>query len=169
MVYNADVWVVKLSFLGAIQWQKCLGGWNAECANSVQQTSDGGYLLTGAASSNDGDVIGIHCQRDPISGLCLGEYSWEHYSEDFWIINLASDGAVRWMKCLGGSGSEWAQSIQQTSDGGYIVTGVTDSNDGDVSGNHGGGDIWVVKLDQNPPPQEAKSCNSRARHIQHSR
>ena len=53
---------------------------------------------------------------------------------------------IEWQKCLGGSDDDGAFSVQQTSDGGYIVAGLTGSNNGDVSGNHGGGDVWVVKL-----------------------
>lgn len=52
-----------------------------------------------------------------------------------------------WQKCLGGTGSEWVTSIQQTADGGYIVAGISYSNNGDVMGNHGDSDYWIVKLD----------------------
>ena len=54
--------------------------------------------------------------------------------------------SIVWQKCLGGSGDDRAYSIQQTSDGGFIVAGFTWSNDGDVSGNHGQIDYWVAKL-----------------------
>ncbi|MDR2523205.1 MAG: hypothetical protein LBC93_05845, partial [Synergistaceae bacterium] len=61
---------------------------------------------------------------------------------------LAEAEAVElWQKCLGGSRDDKANSIQQTSDGGYIVVGYTNSTDGDVIGNHGENDAWVVKLD----------------------
>jgi len=53
-----------------------------------------------------------------------------------------------WQKCLGGSSYDYAQSIQQTADGGYVVCGYTPSNDGDVSGNHGSEDFWIVKLSE---------------------
>jgi hypothetical protein len=53
---------------------------------------------------------------------------------------------MQWQKCLGGTGNDWARSAQQTGDGGYVVAGWTLSNDGDVSGNHGNNDFWVVKL-----------------------
>src|SRR5437016_333214 len=55
---------------------------------------------------------------------------------------------IDWQKCLGGSLSENANSIQQTADSGYIVAGYTISNNGDVSGNHGNYDFWVVKLNK---------------------
>ena len=123
-----DAWVVKLSASGAIAWQKCLGGSGVEIAYSIQQTSDGGYIVAGFTTSNDGDVSG------------------NHGSIDVWVVKLDASGAIEWQKCLGGSGEDYAYSIQQTSDGSYIVAGVTTSTNGDVSGNHGGYDAWVVKL-----------------------
>jgi len=53
---------------------------------------------------------------------------------------------IEWQKSLGGSYSDYAHSIQQTSDGGFIVAGSSSSIDGDVTGNHGSYDYWVVKL-----------------------
>src|SRR5687767_5694247 len=58
--------------------------------------------------------------------------------------------SIQWQKTLGGSSSDSkdiGQRYVQTSDGGYIVAGSSFSTDGDVTGNHGGGDYWVVKLD----------------------
>ncbi|AJG41190.1 hypothetical protein TRQ7_06965 [Thermotoga sp. RQ7] len=53
---------------------------------------------------------------------------------------------IIWQKALGGFDVDVAYSVQQTTDGGYIVAGFTKSNDGDVTGNHGSADFWVVKL-----------------------
>jgi len=127
---NDDFWVVKLNAEGSITWQKCLGGSNEEWPLSIQQTSDGGYIVAGYTNSNDGDVSGNH---NPITS-------------DYWVVKLNSSGSITWQKCLGGSQDEGAYSIQQTSDGGYIVAGISSSNDDDVSGNHGYSDYWVVKL-----------------------
>ena len=123
-----DAWVVKLNSLGDIEWQKCLGGTNRDIANSIQQTSDGGFIVAGSTSSNDGDVSGNHGYGDA------------------WVVKLNSSGDIEWQKCLGGTNSDWAYSIQQTNDSGFIVAGYTHSNNGDVSGNHGYYDYWVVKL-----------------------
>ena len=123
-----DSWVVKLSSTGGIEWQKCLGGRGYDCARSIQQTVDGGYIVAGYTVSNGGDVSG------------------NHGGEDFWVVKLSSTGVIEWQKCLGGDDDDRAYSIQQTADGGFIVTGFTCSNDGDVSGNHGNADFWVVKL-----------------------
>jgi len=75
--------------------------------------------------------------------------SSNHGQADCYIIKLNSVGNVTWQKSFGGSGFEVANSIQQTSDGGYIFAGATDSNDGDVSGKNGLDDAWIVKLDKN--------------------
>ena len=123
-----DYWVVKLDSLGAIDWQECLGGTNSERAISIQQTADGGYIVAGASKSTNGDVTGNH-----------GNY-------DYWVVKLTNLGAIDWQKALGGTGGDYAYSIQQTADGGYIVAGYTTSTDGDVTGNHGDYDYWVVKL-----------------------
>ena len=116
---------------GTLEWQKCLGGTNDEWLDDLKSTSDGGYILTGQTESNDGDVSGFH------GG---GTY-------DCWVVKLDSSGSIVWQRCLGGTGTDGGGAIQQTSDGGYIVCGWSNSNDGDVSGNHGGTDIWLVKLD----------------------
>ncbi len=125
---GVDSWIVKLNSAGALVWQKCLGGSSGDYAYSIQQTSDGGFIVAGVSYSNDGDVSGWHG-------------SW-----DSWVVKLNSAGALVWQKCLGGSSDDWAYSIQQPSDGGFIVAGVSYSNDGDVSGWHGSWDSWVVKL-----------------------
>ena len=62
---------------------------------------------------------------------------------------MFSQPAIQWQKCLGGSGDDGAYSIEQTTDYGYIIAGTTNSNDGNVSGNHGtmpSPDFWIVKL-----------------------
>ncbi len=125
---NGDYWVVKLNSAGDIEWQKCLGGSDWDYAYSIQQTSDGGFIVAGWSSSNDGDVSG------------------NHGYDDYWVVKLDSSGDIEWQKSLGGSDWDEASSIQQTTDGGYIVAGASESNDGDVSGNHGSYDYWVVRL-----------------------
>jgi hypothetical protein len=120
--------VVKISSLGAIEWQKSLGGSNSDQARSIQQTNDGGYIVTGESDSNDGDVSG------------------NHGSQDIWVVKLNITGTIEWQKSLGGTESESTFSIQQTNDGGFIVAGGSSSNGGDVSGNHGDVDCWLVKL-----------------------
>jgi PKD repeat protein len=125
-----DYWVVKLNPFGKLVWQKCLGGSSYDWAESLEQTADGGYIVAGYTLSNDEDVSGNHGLRD------------------YWIVKLGWSGEIKWKKCLGGNQDDYAHSIQQTADGGYVVAGLTASNNDDVSGNHGGGDLWIVKLNE---------------------
>lgn len=127
-INNTDYLVMKLDPSGNLTWEKTLGGSESDQAFSIKQTSDGGYIVAGSSISNDGDVSG------------------NHGSNDYWVVKLDAAGNLTWQKAFGGTASEEARSIQQTADGGYIVAGLTGSDDGDVSGNHGGQDYWVVKL-----------------------
>ncbi|OGU59238.1 MAG: hypothetical protein A2X64_01725 [Ignavibacteria bacterium GWF2_33_9] len=144
---GADCLIFKLDSVGSIQWQKCFGGKRNEKANSIIQTSDGGYIFAGTTISIDGDVFGKHNELDE-------KYQDHVYFSDCWIVKLDSNGSIQWQKCLGGNNNDQAKSIQQTSDGGYIVAGSTESHDGDVSGFHGDTtnilyiypDYWLVKL-----------------------
>ena len=126
-----DFWIVKLDINGNITWEKSLGGTGTESALSIQQTLDGGYIVAGRSTSNDGDLTGNY-----------GGY-------DIWIVKLDINANITWQKSLGGTGAEYANSIQETSDGGYIVAGYSQSNDGDVTANNGSFDFWIIKLDVN--------------------
>jgi len=125
---NNDIWIVKLDSNGAIQWQKTFGGIQFDQVSSIELTSDNGYILAASSNSIDKDVTG------------------NHGSSDYWVVKLNSNGALQWQKSLGGSTLDTAYSIKQTLDGGYIVAGISNSNNGDVTGNHGLQDYWIVKL-----------------------
>ena len=126
-IYN-DCWVVKLNNNGVIEWQKCLGGSWHDYSYDICQTIDGGYVMIGTTSSNDGDVIG------------------NDGNQDIWVVKLSSIGMLEWQKTYGGLTSDEGMSIKQTNEGGYIFVGNILSNDGDITNNHGGNDIWLVKL-----------------------
>jgi hypothetical protein len=129
---GTDVWVVKLSEIGNLEWQKCLGGSGAEDAYSIAPTSDGRYILIGKTASYDGDLT----NNPPHS----------FNTTDVWVVKLDAQGAINWQSCIGGDDDEIGCAIEPTSDGGYILAGQTKSNNGDVSGYNGAGDIWLVKL-----------------------
>jgi hypothetical protein len=112
----------------SIQWQKTYGGSNYEIANSIRPTFDGGYITAGATSSTDGDVVSTH-----------------GYGEG-WIVKLNSIGTIVWQKAIGGTNSEEINSIWQTSDGGYVATGYSNSNNGDIAINRGYRDLFVARL-----------------------
>jgi Secretion system C-terminal sorting domain len=127
---SLDYWVVKLNTTGQIEWQKSLGGSFLDIAYSIRQTMDGGYIVAGESNSPDGDVTNVHG------------------SSDYWVVKLNFEGKIEWQKALGGTGIDRANNIRQTIDGGYVVIGQSRSNNGDVSGGHGGYDYWVVKLSE---------------------
>ncbi|MGB9700612.1 MAG: hypothetical protein ACPL5I_14645 [Thermodesulfobacteriota bacterium] len=114
---DADFWIAKLKSNGDLDWEKTYGSSYDEIAYSIQQTSDGGFILAGETKTSGGDT-------------------------DFLILKLDANGGVVWEKTYGSSGNDVARSIQQTSDGGYIVAGETTTAAGDT-------DFWVLKLDAN--------------------
>ncbi|WP_291152380.1 T9SS type A sorting domain-containing protein [Flavobacterium sp. UBA7680] len=125
-----DYNIVKLDSSGAVQWNKVMGGSGNEYTSTIQQTADGGYIIGGSTTSNNGDVSG------------------NHGGTDGWLVKLDPTGTtIQWQKTYGGTGDDNIYSLQQTTDGGYILGGSTTSNNGDVSGNHGSSDAWVMKLD----------------------
>lgn len=128
-----DYLIIKLNQSGVMEWQKCYGGSDDDYAQSIIQTSDGGYVIAGNTYSNDGDVSGYNGNRD------------------YWIVKLNHSGLISWIKCFGGTDLDHAYSIIESSEGGYVIAGSTRSGDGDVIGNHNPGevDIWVIMLDQN--------------------
>ncbi|MFA5778239.1 MAG: hypothetical protein WC870_01990, partial [Candidatus Paceibacterota bacterium] len=166
---NEDYWVLKLDSAGAITWQKTYGGAGTDYAKSIQQTADGGYVLAGytdsvGAGSYDflilkldsagvitwqktyGGAFGellFSAQQTADGGYVLAGYTNSPAgggNYDFWVLKLDSAGAITWQKKYGGAGTDYAKSIQQTADGGYIVTGETFSFGP-------GGDILILKLD----------------------
>jgi hypothetical protein len=135
-----DYWILKLSVLGAMEWQKTYGGSGNDEATSIQQTNDGGYIVVGYSSSSDGDVIG------------------NKGSSDYWVVKLSKIGAIEWQKTFGGNGDDIALSVRQTNDGGYIVVGWSDSKIGDMSPNKGNADYWIVKLSSKGVMEWEKIC-----------
>jgi hypothetical protein len=117
-----DGWAVKLDANGKIQWKKELGSAGNELLASVLQTSDGGYLFTGATMDSD------------------------FMYKDAWIVKLTAKGDTSWQKNYGGSGVDLLHTVVPAYDGSFVLTGYTESKNGNVSGNHGGMDMWVVKI-----------------------
>ena len=112
-------------------WRKMYGGSGWDRASSIQQTSDGGYIVAGSSYSTD--IPGVTNHGD--------------LTQDCYIIKLDADGEVLWQNMFGGSEEESAYSIQQTSDGGYIVAGSSSSTDIPGVTNHGSSDFYIIKLD----------------------
>jgi hypothetical protein len=104
---NTDekMWLLKIAVDGSVTWQKTYGGTGGidrDRAYSVQQTTDGGYIMAGHMS------IGAS-------------------NRHIWVLKLDADGDVTWQKTYAGTGNEWGYSVRQTSEGGYILAGDTTS------------------------------------------
>jgi len=129
---ESDYWIIKLNEKGNVVWSNTFGGSKQENLKNVICTSDGGFMLIGYTYSNlnDGDVT------DFKGGSC-----------DIWVVKTDSKGLLQWQKCIGGTDGDMGWDIIQISPSSYIIAGGTYSKDVDVFGNHGGQDIWLVKLD----------------------
>lgn len=97
-----DAWLLKLNSQGDTAWTKIFGGEMSDYSYSGQQTADGGYIFAGSTES------------------------WGEGSSNVWLVKTNAAGDELWTKTYGGDSCDVAYSIQQTDDGGYIVTGTCD-------------------------------------------
>lgn len=134
---GADYWIVKYDVDGNIVWDKTIGGDKGDFLSVIKQTSDGGYILGGTSVSGVSGDKSEAVKDNP--GLNPGG--------DFWIVKIDKDGNKVWDKTYGGSLTDSLTSVNQTSDGGYIIGGYSSSSaSGDKSENNRGlQDYWVIK------------------------
>ncbi|MDD5528551.1 MAG: T9SS type A sorting domain-containing protein [bacterium] len=111
-----DIWLIKADSAGDTLWTKTFGGGGYDWGNSVQQTSDSGYIIVGEAG-------------------CGKTAAW-----DLWLIKTDANGDTLWTRTYGGPSTDGGHSVQQTTDGGYIITGYVDTSTV-------GTDIWLIKTD----------------------
>ena len=139
-----DFWIIKLNAKGGEEWQKTLGGSGQDIVKVVLQSSQGGYIVGGSSSSDMSPAI-KQGGTDP-----YGKWDKCRGSLDFWIVKLDEKGTVQWQKTIGGQYADILESLDQTSDDGYILAGYTNSPssiDKSEEG-YGVGDYWIVKLDK---------------------
>ncbi len=127
-----DIWIVKTDGIGNVLWNKTYGGSGDDFMTSLKPTSDGGFIIGAGSDSN----ISGEKSENSRGGL------------DFWILKVDDSGNIEWQKTYGGAQPDFDTNIFQTSDGGYFVSGYSDSG---ISGDKtvpskGQRDYWVLKL-----------------------
>jgi len=165
----ADAFLIKTDANGNVIWAKTYGGTGYDKASSVQQTSDGGYIVAGYTESFSAGYIDVFLVKTDANGNIMwaktygvtdidGAFSVQQTSDggyivagithsfdvdsaDIFLIKTDANGNVQWAKTYGGTDDDWAYSVQQTSDGGYIVAGWT--------GSWPYYDIFLIKTDAN--------------------
>ncbi len=167
-----DVYVIKLNANGDIEWTKTIGGDSTDYGYSIIQTTDGGYAIAGETKSfgagyNDIYVIKLSANGNiewtkTIGGSSDDDYGYSIIQTtdggyavagrtlsfgaggyDVYVIKLSANGNVEWNKTIGGSDWDEGRSIIQTTDGGYAITGYTESFVAGYS------DVYVIKLSAN--------------------
>jgi len=174
-----DVYVVKLDANGNLQWTKTIGGKDADGGSSLIQTSDGGYVIAGTTFSfgagggdiyvvkldangnlqwtktigGPGDEAGASLIQTSDGGYAIAgtTFSFGAGGRDIYVVKLDANGNLQWTKTIGGPESEEGYSLIQTSDGGYVIAGSTNSFSA------GKDDVYVVKLDANGNLQWTKT------------
>jgi hypothetical protein len=116
---NGDIWVIKTDQNGNEMWNHTFGGWYLDTGKNVDQTMDGGYIITGSTSSyGAGD-------------------------NDVWLIKTDSAGSEQWNRTFGGNQWDEGKSVVQTADGGYFITGDY------IDPAHGDPEAYMIKTDEN--------------------
>jgi hypothetical protein len=142
---HGDLWLIKMSASGSIEWKKNYGGYGDDYAHSIELAPGGGYVVATHSWSGSG-----------------GDISAANGESNAWVIKVDAAGNKVWEKSFGGAGQDEANKIIATTDGGYAISGWTRSTDGDGTGNHGGLDAFIVKFDANGNRQWSKAYGGTA-------
>lgn len=193
-----DYLLLKFDGLGNLEWNKTYGGSKDDRGQSLVQTKDGGFALTGYAMSDDGDASvnnGFH-DNWVLKVDALGNLEWEksfgfsghdhsydiveaqdgglfftgflditsaradgnteksntltrHGVGEFWGTKIDATGGLQWRGYFGGTNNDRSHAVVEAEDGGFVMTGFSESNDFDISSTQGSYDFWMVKVDGN--------------------
>ncbi|MEZ4788825.1 MAG: T9SS type A sorting domain-containing protein [Flavobacteriales bacterium] len=126
---NGDIWLVRLTADGSILWDRAFGGTDLDLGVEVAAMADGTYIVLGTVYSMDLDA------------------SDNHGAGDMWLGHVDTNGILLQSRCYGGNGTDVGRTMRSYPDGVVVFGGVTNSNDGDVTGNpEEGNEAWVVYL-----------------------
>lgn len=192
-----DYWLLKFDADGNVAWSKTYGGSKDDRGQSLVQTTDGGYALTGYAMSSDGDgsnnngfhdnwVVKLDAQGniewEKSFGFSGHDHSYDivettdgglffsgflditlakedgytdkgntsttaHGVGEFWGTKIDAQGNIQWRKYFGGTNNDRSHAVVQSYDGGFVLSGFTESDDFDIKASRGSYDFWVVKID----------------------
>lgn len=142
-----DYWIIKIDSAGNKEWDKDFGGSGFDWLNAIGQTNDGGFIIGGYSNS---PADGNKSQSD---------IDTTGQSNDYWIVKIDSAGNKQWDKDFGGLKDDNLQSVSQTFDDGYLLSGHSSSNAGGdkVENNLGYIQVWLIKTDSSGKKQWDKT------------
>jgi len=134
-----DNWILKLDPLGNIEWERSFGFSGHDHSYDVLQTTDGGFFFVGFLdiTASEGEGGESTNKRNTRTRHGVGE---------FWCNKLDADGNLEWRQFFGGTGNDRAFGAVQANDGGFVITGSSESNDFDISNSSGSYDFWAIKI-----------------------
>jgi len=130
-----DFWLLKISSLGSLLWEKTFGFSGTDFGTALLATKDGGFLITGVL-----DVSSSGGQGNAKSTAV------NHSGGDYWVIKTDLTGNLEWSRFFGGSFTEIPLGIVETDDHNFIIAGSSDSDDFNISNNLGTYDFWIIKI-----------------------
>ncbi|NJB71593.1 hypothetical protein GGR42_002055 [Saonia flava] len=134
-----DNWILKLDAAGEMEWEQSFGFSGHDHSYDVIQTIDGGFFFAGFL-----DVT----QSGGEGNFGKGNYWTRHGVGEFWGTKLDAQGNLVWRRYFGGTNNDRAHSVVQANDGGFVLSGFSESDDFDISNSKGSYDFWVVKINE---------------------
>ncbi|MGD8565963.1 MAG: hypothetical protein PVF96_06415 [Candidatus Bathyarchaeota archaeon] len=179
-----DSMLIKVDYLGEVQWNQTYGDTGNDITSTVVQSTDGGYAMLGYTDNPSLGLNDFYFVKTDASGnklwnktyggvnhdfgysiiqtsdggyaLCGSTGSFGSGQDDIWLVKIDALGNMEWNKTYGGTNNEFCTSIIQTDDGGYAIAGVTRSFGA------GAEDFWLVKTDSNGNTQWSRTYGGTA-------
>ncbi len=136
-----DNWVLVVDAQGALMWERSYGFAGHDHAFNIIETADGNLFFNGYLDVTASNGLGNEKK--------LNASSTRHGVGEFWCHKIDKKGQILWRRYFGGTNNDRSYDAIETSDGNFLLVGVSESQDVDISSPHGSYDIWVVKMDQN--------------------